>query len=213
MHFLCFHAVSVVIYPQNRVYLSVFCVQYDTDFNAGKLSAFFLGKRSETNQESSVAVSCSGDRRVPSFLSGAVWISGKTGICRAVAGVAGRLGVVMKEKKRDWAISAGFLGVLLTAYVINYRFGFLEILDFHIEKVKKAYPAYFGIYDRMGELTAWLNKIENLFCIGRNGQHRYNNMDHSMMTAFCAVDLLLAGSADKEHIWSVNTEKAYHEKK
>ena len=83
----------------------------------------------------------------------------------------------------------------------------------HIEKVKKAYPAYFGTYDRMGELTAWLNKIENLFCIGRNGQHRYNNMDHSMMTAFCAVDLLLAGSADKEHIWSVNTEKAYHEKK
>ncbi|MFQ8841660.1 MAG: hypothetical protein ACLR8P_12850 [Clostridium fessum] len=64
-----------------------------------------------------------------------------------------------------------------------------EILDFHIEKVKKAYPAYFGTYDRMGELTAWLNKIENLFCIGRNGQHRYNNMDHSMMTAFCAVDL------------------------
>ena len=119
----------------------------------------------------------------------------------------------MKEKKRDWAISAGFLGVLLTAYVINYRFGFLEILDFHIEKVKKAYPAYFGTYDRMGKLTAWLNKIENLFCIGRNGQHRYNNMDHSMMTAFCAVDLLLAGSADKEHIWSVNTEKAYHEKK
>ena len=86
MHFLCFYAVSVVIYPQNRVYLSVFCVQYDTDFNAGKLSAFFLGKRSETNQESSVAVSCSSDRRVPSFLSGAVWISGKTGICRAVAG-------------------------------------------------------------------------------------------------------------------------------
>lgn len=64
----------------------------------------------------------------------------------------------MKEKKRDWAISAGFLGVLLTAYVINYRFGFLEILDFHIEKVKKAYPAYFGTYDRMDELTAWLIK-------------------------------------------------------
>ena len=88
-----------------------------------------------------------------------------------------------------------------------------EILDFHIEKVKKAYPAYFGTYDRMGELTAWLNKIENLFCIGRNGQHRYNNMDHSMMTAFCAVDLFLAGSTDKEYIWSVNTEKAYHETK
>lgn len=136
-----------------------------------------------------------------------------TAAARTRKGMSGRLGVVMKEKKRDWAISAGFLGVLLTAYVINYRFGFLEILDFHIEKVKKAYPAYFGTYDRMGKLTAWLNKIENLFCIGRNGQHRYNNMDHSMMTAFCAVDLLLAGSADKEHIWSVNTEKAYHEKK
>ena len=118
----------------------------------------------------------------------------------------------MKEKRETGRSALAFWG-LLTAYVINYRFGFLEILDFHIEKVKKAYPAYFGIYDRMGELTAWLNKIENLFCIGRNGQHRYNNMDHSMMTAFCAVDLLLAGSTDKEHIWSVNTEKAYHEKK
>ena len=86
-----------------------------------------------------------------------------------------------------------------------------EILDFHIEKVKKAYPAYFGTYDRIGELTEWLDRIENLFCIGRNGQHRYNNMDHSMMTAFRAVDLLLTNEVNKESVWNVNTEKIYHE--
>lgn len=89
--------------------------------------------------------------------------------------------------------------------------GETDILDFHVEKVKKAYPAYFGTYDRIGELRNWLDGIENLYCIGRNGQHRYNNMDHSMMTAFRAVDVLLSGSGDKEAVWNVNTDKAYHE--
>ena len=82
----------------------------------GNCLHFFLGKRSETNQESSVAVPCSSDRRVPSFLSGAVWISGKTGICRAVAGMAGRLGVVMKAKKerlgdQRWLSGGAFDGL------------------------------------------------------------------------------------------------------
>ena len=86
-----------------------------------------------------------------------------------------------------------------------------DVLDFHVERVKKAYPAYFGTYSRMGELRAWLDEIENLYCVGRNGQHRYNNIDHSMCTAFESVRAILSGSADKHALWSVNTEEAYHE--
>ena len=85
--------------------------------------------------------------------------------------------------------------------------------DFHVERVKKAYPAYFDTYAHMDELRTWLDTIENLYCIGRNGQHRYNNMDHSMATAFEAVRCIREGSADRTPIWSVNTEKSYHEEK
>ncbi|MDR1564789.1 MAG: NAD(P)/FAD-dependent oxidoreductase [Oscillospiraceae bacterium] len=88
-----------------------------------------------------------------------------------------------------------------------------DVLDSHRERVKKAYPAYFDTYSRIDELTSWLDGIGNLFCIGRNGQHRYNNMDHSMATAFEAVKNINSGSTDKENIWNVNTEKEYHEEK
>ncbi|MBQ8002182.1 MAG: NAD(P)/FAD-dependent oxidoreductase [Clostridia bacterium] len=85
------------------------------------------------------------------------------------------------------------------------------VLDSHREKVKKAYPAYFDTYDEMDKVVEYLNSIENLYCIGRNGQHRYNNMDHSMVTAFEAVKNIVSGEKDKSNIWSVNTEKEYHE--
>ena len=89
-----------------------------------------------------------------------------------------------------------------------------EIRDYHVEKVKKAYPAYFDTYEHIDKLVSYLDSIENLYCVGRNGQHRYNNMDHSMVTAFEAVDNIIAGnSADKSAIWNVNTEKEYHEEK
>jgi len=88
-----------------------------------------------------------------------------------------------------------------------------EILDSHMERVKKAYPAYFDTYNQIDELIAYLNQYENLFCIGRNGQHRYNNMDHSMVTAFEAVKNIVLGETKKDNIWSVNTEKEYHEEK
>lgn len=79
-------------------------------------------------------------------------------------------------------------------------------------RVKKAYPAYYGSYAEMPEIRRFLNSIENLYCIGRNGQHRYNNMDHSMLTAMTAVDAILSGvKADKDMIWDVNTEEKYHE--
>lgn len=88
-----------------------------------------------------------------------------------------------------------------------------EVLDTHMEKVKKAYPAYFDTYDEMDKLIDYLNTIENLFCVGRNGQHRYNNMDHSMVTAFETVKNITGGIKDKSNIWNVNTEKEYHEEK
>lgn len=88
-----------------------------------------------------------------------------------------------------------------------------DVLDAHVEKVKKAYPAYFGSYHQLPEVVDWINGIGNLFCIGRNGQHRYNNMDHSMMTAIEAVNCLASGSTDKSTVWNVNTEQEYHEQK
>lgn len=85
------------------------------------------------------------------------------------------------------------------------------VLDSHQVKVKKAYPAYFGSYNEMDEVRKFLDTIENLFCIGRNGQHRYNNMDHSMLTAIEAVSNIEKKITTKENIWSVNTEQEYHE--
>ena len=96
---------------------------------------------------------------------------------------------------------------------IGYIANANEVLDAHIEKVKKAYPAYFGSYHQLPEVIKWINSIDNLFCIGRNGQHRYNNMDHSMMTAIEAINCLVSGSTDKSGIWNVNTEQEYHEQK
>lgn len=88
-----------------------------------------------------------------------------------------------------------------------------EVLDYHMEKVKKAYPAYFDTYDEMDTLVDYLKSIDNLYCVGRNGQHRYNNIDHSMVTSFETVKNILSGEKNKDNIWSVNTEKEYHEAK
>lgn len=88
-----------------------------------------------------------------------------------------------------------------------------DVLDAHREQVKKAYPAYFDTYAQIDELIAYLNQFKNLYCVGRNGQHRYNNMDHSMVTSFETVRNILSGRMDKENIWNVNTEKEYHETK
>ncbi len=87
------------------------------------------------------------------------------------------------------------------------------VLDAHRERVKKAYPAYFDTYKHFDKVVDYLNGFENLFCVGRNGQHRYNNMDHSMLTSINAAKVIKSGSADKSNIWNVNTEKEYHESK
>ena len=59
----------------------------------------------------------------------------------------------------------------------------------------------------------FLNKFENLFLIGRNGMHRYNNMDHSMLTAITAVENIINDIKTKENIWMMNIENEYHEDK
>lgn len=88
-----------------------------------------------------------------------------------------------------------------------------DIKDYHVEKVKKAYPAYFDTYSQIDEVVDFINKWDNLYCIGRNGQHRYNNMDHSMLTAIEAVKNIKSGKRSKDNIWNVNVEKEYHEEK
>ena len=88
-----------------------------------------------------------------------------------------------------------------------------KVLDSTLIRVKKAYPAYFGTYEKFDCVKSYLDGFENLYCVGRNGQHRYNNMDHSMATAMVACKTILSGSSDKAAVWSVNTEKTYHETK
>ena len=88
-----------------------------------------------------------------------------------------------------------------------------NLLDHVVIRMPKTYPAYFGTYDRFDELRAFTDKIENLFMVGRNGMHRYNNQDHSMLSAITAVENIKNGITDKENIWAVNTEKEYHEEK
>ena len=88
-----------------------------------------------------------------------------------------------------------------------------EIIDTHVERVKKAYPAYFDTYAQIDQLRAYLDTFDNLYCIGRNGQHRYNNMDHSMATAFEAVRCIRENIRDRSALWNVNTEQTYHEER
>lgn len=89
-----------------------------------------------------------------------------------------------------------------------------DVIDACQLKVKKAYPAYFGSYKEFDKVSSDLKTIDNLYCVGRNGQHRYNNMDHSMVTAMVASSLILGEEKYSiDDLWNVNTEKDYHEEK
>jgi protoporphyrinogen oxidase len=88
-----------------------------------------------------------------------------------------------------------------------------DVSDAHVVRVPKTYPAYFGTYSRFDEVKDFTNRIENLFLVGRNGMHKYNNQDHSMLTAMHAVDGILTGKVDKSALWEINTEQEYHEEK
>jgi protoporphyrinogen oxidase len=96
------------------------------------------------------------------------------------------------------------------------KIGFLnseDVCDACVLRMPKAYPAYWGSYEQLPVVQDYVNKISNLFLIGRNGMHRYNNQDHSMLTAMMAVDNILEGRADKTNLWDVNLDMVYHEEK
>lgn len=88
-----------------------------------------------------------------------------------------------------------------------------DVLDATVIKVPKAYPVYSGAYENFALIRTFLDNIQNLFPIGRNGMHRYNNQDHSMLTAMETVDNIVNGVMEKSNIWNVNTEESYHETK
>jgi len=88
-----------------------------------------------------------------------------------------------------------------------------EVIDSTIIRMPKTYPAYFGTYSQFHVIRDFTDKLENLFLIGRNGMHKYNNQDHSMLTAMAAVENILNGEKSKDNIWNINIEDEYHEKK
>jgi protoporphyrinogen oxidase len=88
-----------------------------------------------------------------------------------------------------------------------------DVEDSHVVRVPKTYPAYFGSYDRFDVIRSYLDRFENLFLVGRNGMHKYNNQDHSMLTAMTAVENIVNGVTAKDNIWAINTEMEYHEEK
>jgi protoporphyrinogen oxidase len=108
-----------------------------------------------------------------------------------------------EELKRFAASELEKIGILQTS----------EVLDAHVVRVPKTYPAYFGTYDRFEELREFTDRFENLFLVGRNGMHKYNNQDHSMLTAMAVVDGIAAGHVDKAAVWGINSEQEYHEEK
>jgi protoporphyrinogen oxidase len=88
-----------------------------------------------------------------------------------------------------------------------------DVLDGVVARMPKTYPAYFGTYESLPVVRGFLDGFENLFLIGRNGMHRYNNQDHSMLTAITAVENIINGQKGKDNIWAVNTEEEYHEQR
>src|SRR5581483_8640872 len=89
----------------------------------------------------------------------------------------------------------------------------VDMLDATVVRMEKTYPAYFGTYDRFQVIRDFVDRYHNLFLVGRNGMHKYNNQDHSMLTAMTAVDNIVEGRRDKANIWAVNTEMDYHEQR
>ena len=89
----------------------------------------------------------------------------------------------------------------------------IKVIDGTVIRQPKAYPGYFGSYTHFDKVRMYLDGVENLFPVGRNGMHRYNNQDHSMLTAMIAVDNIIDGITDKSNLWAINTEGEYHEEK
>jgi len=112
-----------------------------------------------------------------------------------------------------WAMSDEALRALALREMQQLRLADeADALDAVVIRMPKAYPGYFGsAYEKFEEVRGYLDGIKNLYLIGRNGMHRYNNQDHSMLSARYAAEAILAGSSDKSAIWGVNIDDDYHE--
>jgi len=106
------------------------------------------------------------------------------------------------EKLTDFAVNE-----LTSIDIINKK----DVIDSVIIRMPKTYLAYFGTYDRFSIIREFTDGFKNLFLVGRNGMHRYNNMDHSMLTAMTAVENICEGITSKDNIWMINAEEDYHE--
>ena len=107
----------------------------------------------------------------------------------------------------DAQLSKQAISEMETIGILNTK----SVSDSVVIRVKKAYPSYYGSYERFEVVQQFLNTIDNLYSIGRNGMHRYNNSDHSMLTAMAAIENIVGGRVDKSNIWEINTEDEYHE--
>jgi protoporphyrinogen oxidase len=112
-------------------------------------------------------------------------------------------------KLSDEAMSRFAISEIAKIGILNAE----DVEDSHVVRVPKTYPAYFGTYDRFDVIRNYLDGFGNLFLVGRNGMHKYNNQDHSMLTAMTAVENIVNGVTTKSNIWSINTEMEYHEEK
>lgn len=112
-------------------------------------------------------------------------------------------------QRDDELIAMGAIHEMQSIGIVNAQ----DVKDTLVVKVKKAYPSYFGGYANFNVVRDFVDKIENLYLIGRNGMHRYNNSDHSMLTAMAAVENIIAGRKNKTNIWEINTEDEYHEER
>ena len=115
----------------------------------------------------------------------------------------------MLWNKSDGDLSEFAAGELSKIGIIDKE----DVLDSIVIRMPKTYPAYFGSYEQFDMIRNFTDMFENLFLIGRNGMHRYNNQDHSMLTAMAAVENIISNIRSKENIWNINAEKEYHEEK
>jgi protoporphyrinogen oxidase len=118
------------------------------------------------------------------------------------------------EGDRLWTMSDKDMTALAVKELIET--GFInrdDVLDGTVIRMPKTYPAYFGTYERFDVIRNFTDGFENLFLIGRNGMHKYNNTDHSMLSAMVAVDNIIHGVKSKANLWQLNTEQQYHEQK
>ncbi len=111
--------------------------------------------------------------------------------------------------KSDAEIAQFAIGEVAKIGILNAN----EVRDSCVFRVPKTYPAYFGTYDRFDDIVRYMDRYENLFLVGRNGMHKYNNQDHSMLTAMVAVENIRNGVKSKQNLWQINTEQEYHEDK